>query len=204
MAVQVLREPGHFPSGELCRGADDCEPARRTRGHGHHVLRQLVAGPDAAVESLGDDVHHGVVGGDLQPDAGVFRQETDHHRLDDQFGGIARDVQAQQSRGLPPNALTLYMASAMSPRAGPIRRVFGSDGGHVGAVDHVEEDRIKLTKQDAPSGRALHNYYLPVSAVAAVEGREVRLKMDAYRARELATMTSAPEPTRGMGGASAG
>lgn len=106
--------------------------------------------------------------------------------------------------GRPRNALTLYMASAMSPRAGPIRRVFGSDGGHVGTVDHVEEDRIKLTKQDAPSGRALHHYYLPVSAVAAVDGREVRLNMDAYRAREPATMTSATEPTRGMESASIG
>ena len=46
--------------------------------------------------------------------------------------------------------------------------VVGSDGGHVGTVDAMEEDRIKLTKQDDPGGRALHHHYLPVSAVAAV------------------------------------
>lgn len=82
--------------------------------------------------------------------------------------------------------------------------IVGSDGGHVGTADHVEEDRIKPVKQDDPSGRALHHHYLPVSAVATVDGREVRFNMDAHRARELATMTGASEPTRGMGSASAG
>lgn len=82
--------------------------------------------------------------------------------------------------------------------------VVGSDGGHVGTVDKMEEDRIKLTKEDDPSGRALHHHYLPVSAVAAVGRRKVRLNMDARRAKELATMTGASEPARGMGSASAG
>ena len=82
--------------------------------------------------------------------------------------------------------------------------VVGSDGGHVGTVDHMEEDRIKLTKQDDPGGRALHHHYLPVSAVASVDEGEVRLNMDAHRARELATMIGASEPTPGMGSASAG
>ena len=82
--------------------------------------------------------------------------------------------------------------------------VVGSDGGHVGTVDKVEEDRIKLTKKDDPGGRALHHHYLPTSAVAAVDGGEVRLSMDAHRARELATMTGASEPTPGMGSMGAG
>ena len=77
--------------------------------------------------------------------------------------------------------------------------VVGSDGGHVGTVDKVEEDRIKLTKQDDPGGRAMHHHYLPVSAVASVDGGEVRLNMDAHRARELATMTGGSESTHGMG-----
>ena len=82
--------------------------------------------------------------------------------------------------------------------------VVGSDGGHVGTVDKVEEDRIKLTKEDDPSGRGLHHHYLPVSAVAAVDGGEVRLSMDARRARELATMTGASGSPPGMGSMSAG
>ncbi len=82
--------------------------------------------------------------------------------------------------------------------------VVGSDGGHVGTVDHVQEDRIKLTKQDDPGGRALHHHDLPVSAVAAVDGGEVRLSMDARRARELATMTGTSAPAPGMGSMSGG
>jgi len=94
--------------------------------------------------------------------------------------------------------------SALASQIKEHMTVVGSDGGHVGTVDKLEEDRIKLTKQDDPGGRALHHHYLPVSAVAAVDGREVRLNMDADRAKELATMTGASEPTRGMGSASAG
>ena len=82
--------------------------------------------------------------------------------------------------------------------------VVGSDGGHVGTVDKVEEDRIKLTKEDDPGGRGLHHHYLPVSAVAAVDGGEVRLNMDARRARELATMTGTSGSPPGMGSMSAG
>lgn len=82
--------------------------------------------------------------------------------------------------------------------------VVGSDGAHVGTVDKMEGDRIKLTKQDDPGGRALHHHYLPVSAVAAVDGGEVRLSMEAHRAKELATMTGASEPAPGMGRMSAG
>ena len=56
--------------------------------------------------------------------------------------------------------------------------VVGSDGEHVSTVDKVEGDRIKLTKQDDPDGSGQHHHYLPVSAVASVEGGEVRLDGD--------------------------
>lgn len=82
-------------------------------------------------------------------------------------------------------------------------QIVGSDGGHVGTVDHVEEDRVRLTKQDDLSGRLRHHHDLPVSAVAAADRREMRLNMDAHRAKRLATMTGVSEPTRGMGSASA-
>ena len=89
--------------------------------------------------------------------------------------------------------------SALASQIREHMAVIGSDGGHVGTVDRVEEDRIKLTRQDDPGGRALHHHYLPVSAIAAVEGDEVRLSMDAHRAREFATMTGGSESTHGMG-----
>ena len=38
--------------------------------------------------------------------------------------------------------------------------VVGSDGGYVGTVDKVEDDRIKLTKEDDPDGSGLHHHYL--------------------------------------------
>ena len=85
--------------------------------------------------------------------------------------------------------------SALAEQITEHMAIVGSDGGHVGTVDKVEEDRIKLTKQDDPGGRAMHHHYLPVSAVASVDGNEVRLNMDA----QLATMTGASGSTHGMG-----
>ena len=82
--------------------------------------------------------------------------------------------------------------------------VVGSDGGHVGTVDKLEDDRIKLTKGDDPDGSGQHHHYLPVSAVASVEGGEVRLSMEADRAKSLATITGGSSPTPGMGSMSAG
>ena len=44
--------------------------------------------------------------------------------------------------------------------------VVGSDGGHVGIVDKIEGDRIKLTHNDSQSHGKHH--FLPVSAVQSV------------------------------------
>ena len=95
----------------------------------------------------------------------------------------------------------------MSGHASEIREhmeVVGSDGGHVGTVDKVEGDRIKLTKKDDPDGSGQHHHYLPISAVAPVEGNDVKLTMDASRAKALATSTGGSGHGPGMGGASAG
>lgn len=46
--------------------------------------------------------------------------------------------------------------------------VLGSDGGHVGTVDGVEGDRIKLVRNDAKDGQ---HHYIPLSAVARVDGK---------------------------------
>ena len=51
--------------------------------------------------------------------------------------------------------------------------VVGSDGAHVGTVDHVDHGEIKLTKKDAAAG-GLH-HFIPVDFVQAVEGNTVRL-----------------------------
>ncbi|KQQ42405.1 hypothetical protein ASF58_22205 [Methylobacterium sp. Leaf125] len=51
--------------------------------------------------------------------------------------------------------------------------VVGSDGAHVGTVDHVDKGEIKLTKKDAAAG-GLH-HFIPVDFVQSVEGNTVRL-----------------------------
>jgi hypothetical protein len=54
--------------------------------------------------------------------------------------------------------------------------VIGSDGVHIGTVDKVEQDRIKLTKKDSGQGsHEGHHHFLPIGLVANVEGDRVRL-----------------------------
>ncbi|QQR40504.1 DUF2171 domain-containing protein [Devosia rhizoryzae] len=54
--------------------------------------------------------------------------------------------------------------------------VIGADGVHVGTVDHVEGDRIKLTKKDSGEGsHEGHHHYISLGLVADVEGNKVRL-----------------------------
>lgn len=54
--------------------------------------------------------------------------------------------------------------------------VIGADGVHVGTVDRVEENRIKLTRKDSgQGGHEGHHHYLSTGLVAEVEGEVVRL-----------------------------
>lgn len=76
-------------------------------------------------------------------------------------------------------------------------QVVGSDGGHVGTVDKVDGDRIKLTKKDDPDGSGQHHHYLPVSAVAWVSGNDVRLNMPTQQAKLRATSTDGSGSERG-------
>ena len=82
------------------------------------------------------------------------------------------------------------------PDANAIREhmeVIGADGVHVGTVDHVDGDRIKLTKADSGAQLAQsegegegsgqmeqgshegHHHYISLGLVAGVEGDKVRL-----------------------------
>lgn len=60
--------------------------------------------------------------------------------------------------------------------------VVGDDGEHVGTVDKVEGNRIKLTKKDDPTGSG-ENHYLPLGAVATVQNGKVKLMMPASAAK---------------------
>lgn len=58
--------------------------------------------------------------------------------------------------------------------------VIGADGVHVGTVDHMQGDRIKLTKADSGQGRhAGHHHFIPASLIATVEDGVVRLSANA-------------------------
>lgn len=58
--------------------------------------------------------------------------------------------------------------------------VIGADGAHVGTVDCVEGQRIKLTKQDSGQGSHKgHHHYVPLGLVADIEGNKVRLSANA-------------------------
>jgi hypothetical protein len=58
--------------------------------------------------------------------------------------------------------------------------VIGADGVHVGTVDHIEGDRIKLTKRDSGEGSHQgHHHYISRGLVADIEGDKVRLSANA-------------------------
>lgn len=67
--------------------------------------------------------------------------------------------------------------------------VIGADGVHVGTVDHIDGDRIKLTKRDsgaevegATGAHEGHHHYISAGLIAGVEGDQVRLSATAANA----------------------
>lgn len=57
--------------------------------------------------------------------------------------------------------------------------VIGADGVHVGTVDHVEGERIKLKKSVSHGRHEGHHHYIELGFVAGVEGDRVRLSANA-------------------------
>lgn len=58
--------------------------------------------------------------------------------------------------------------------------VIGADGVHIGTVDRLEGERIKLTKKDSGEGsHEGHHHFIPIALVADVEGQVVRLSANA-------------------------
>jgi hypothetical protein len=67
--------------------------------------------------------------------------------------------------------------------------VVGSDGGHVGTVDHLEGQRIKLAKSDPDAGGVHH--YLHIDVVASVDDK-VRLNRTTEQAKDEWGVESVP------------
>ena len=58
--------------------------------------------------------------------------------------------------------------------------VIGADGVHVGTVDRIDGDRIKLTKKDSgEGGHEGHHHFISRGLVADIEGDKVRLSANA-------------------------
>jgi hypothetical protein len=53
--------------------------------------------------------------------------------------------------------------------------VIGADGVHIGTVDRVQDNRIKLIRADSGMGHEEHHHFIPKGLVAEVEGDRVRL-----------------------------
>jgi len=61
--------------------------------------------------------------------------------------------------------------------------VIGADGAHLGTVDRIEGDRIKLVRADSGEGaHEGHHHFLAIGLVAEVEGNQVRLSANAGNA----------------------
>ena len=60
--------------------------------------------------------------------------------------------------------------------------VVGSDNEHVGTVDKVEGQRIKLARKDPSAGGEHH--YIDLSKVSSVQDGKVRLACSAQEARQ--------------------
>jgi hypothetical protein len=59
--------------------------------------------------------------------------------------------------------------------------VIGSDGRHVGRVDHIKDSEIELAKFDFGAG--LRHHLIPMSWIDDVEGGKVRLSMTVDEAK---------------------
>ena len=72
--------------------------------------------------------------------------------------------------------------------------VIGADGVHLGTVDHVEGDRIKLVKADSGVAHEGHHHYIPRGLVAGIEGDKVRLSANGDVAADLFEQEESGDP----------
>lgn len=71
--------------------------------------------------------------------------------------------------------------------------VVGSDGQHVGTVDKLQGNQIKLTKADPAAGGEHH--FLPISAIQSVQDGKVTLSVPAQQAMSM-RQGAGPQPAR--------
>lgn len=67
--------------------------------------------------------------------------------------------------------------------------IVGSCGNHVGTVDGIEGDFIKLSKNDSADGK---HHYLPVAAIADIQDGKITMVVN--RTATLSMLQDTPEP----------
>ena len=72
--------------------------------------------------------------------------------------------------------------------------VIGADGVHLGTVDRIEGDRIKLIRADSGVAHTEHHHFIPRGLVADVEGDKVRLSATAETVATLFEEEESGEP----------
>ena len=72
--------------------------------------------------------------------------------------------------------------------------VIGADGVHLGTVDRVEDNRIKLIRADSGVGHEQHHHFIPKGLVAEVEGDTVRLSANGDVAADLVEQADRGQP----------
>ena len=72
--------------------------------------------------------------------------------------------------------------------------VIGADGLHLGTVDRVEHNRIKLIRADSGVSHADHHHFIPSGLVAGVEDGKVRLTARADVVADLFEQEESGEP----------
>jgi len=89
----------------------------------------------------------------LDRDYDEYRREN-QSRFDNEFGSWRQTRQGQRE---------------LLSRVTEHQEVIGSDGAHIGTVDHVRGDRILLTRSDADAGG--HHHSIPSSWITSVEDK---------------------------------
>jgi hypothetical protein len=72
--------------------------------------------------------------------------------------------------------------------------VIGADGVHLGTVDRVEANRIKLIRADSGVGHEEHHHFVPKGLIAEVEGNRVRLTARADVVADLFEQEESGQP----------
>ena len=138
--------------------------AGQQQGHGQDpgMRSQAVGGQQQQFQQGG-----GQMGGQSGGQSGAGQSGAGQSGGGSGFQGTAAGGMRQGAQGA---------GNGMAAKVREHMEVIGADGAHVGTVDHVEGDRIKLTKRDSGMGSHQgHHHYLPLGLIAEIEGDRVRL-----------------------------